>query len=89
MKKSRKLQHRRDRRKAKASRWRRQGKGKMGAVVGHGPNAGSSRVQGLDPLSQDSLEAIFRRNGVELSPAETPTERERPNTVKTRLKLRR
>lgn len=69
MKKSRKLQKRRDRRKAKASKWRRQGKVKMG-VVGHGQNGGSQRVHGPSTLSQDCIEAVFRRAGVELSPAQ-------------------
>jgi len=40
MKPSHKRAIRRDRRKAKASGWRRQGKTKMG-IVGHGPNGGS------------------------------------------------
>lgn len=59
---------RRDRRKAKASNWRRQGKVKMG-VVGHGPNGGSTTVRGPRVLSRDNLEALYRRHGVELSPA--------------------
>lgn len=33
--------HRRDRRKAKASRWKRQGKTAMNAKVGHGPSGSS------------------------------------------------
>jgi hypothetical protein len=39
MRKSRKLAKRRDRRKAKSSKWRRQGKTGMGNRVGHGPGS--------------------------------------------------
>lgn len=61
--------HRRDRRKAKASKWRRQGKGRMG-VVGHGPNKGQTMTRGAQAMSRDSVEALYRRHGVELSPAD-------------------
>lgn len=84
MRKTRKLQKRRDRRKAKASQWRRQGKVRMG-VVGHGQNGGGHRVGGLDPLSKDSLEALFRRNGVELSPLVPEPIRKRAKSVTTKV----
>jgi hypothetical protein len=64
---------RRDRRKAKASKWRRQGKGRMG-VVGHGANKGQTVTHGPDAMSLDSLEAVCRKHGLELSPvAPEPT----------------
>lgn len=39
-------------------------------VVGHGPNRGETRTRGPETLSQDSIEAVFRRAGVEVSPLE-------------------
>jgi hypothetical protein len=52
-KKKRSLEHRRDRRKAKASKWKRQGKANMNAKVGHGPSGspgGPHEVRTPNPM---------------------------------------
>lgn len=51
---SRRLATRRDRRKAKASDWRRQGKPGMGARVGHGPGGSAGHVGATAPVTSSA-----------------------------------